>query len=155
MSIENDYDVVSKFVDAGFGVVQFSFRNGNVVQYTRQVGDKVWSNYYRIGDNGEKMLNCTLTHDEFDKLLEDNSDPDDVVTAGEFEVLVRKHDLFYQYADDHRVWLAGLKAADEIDSMAKRLGGRTASSIYNRVVDERVSSQKDRAKFYRTFEVAK
>ena len=131
MSEENDHDVVSRFVDAGFGVVQFSFRNGNVVQYTRQVGDKVWSNYYRIGDNGEKMLNCTLTHDEFDKLLEDNRVPDDVDGSGEFEAAVRKHDFYYHYSDDHRVWMAGVAASRNIDAMAKRIGGAVASKIYN------------------------
>ena len=149
MSEENDHDVISKFVDAGFGVVQFSFRNGNVVQYTRQVGDKVWSNYYRIGDNGEKMLNCTLTHEEFDKLLDDNRVPDDLDGSGEFEAAVRNHDLFYSFSDDHRVWMAGVKAADEIDSMAKRLGGTMASKIYNRVMDERFGDKA--VKFYRNF----
>ncbi len=73
--IDNDgYNVVSKWVDAGFGVIQFRLENGHIVQYTRQVGDKVWSNYYRIGDSGCEMLNCTLTHDEFDKLLEEHCD---------------------------------------------------------------------------------
>ena len=74
MNSSDGYNVVSKWVDAGFGVIQFRLENGNVIQYTRQVGDRVWSNYYRLGDGGSKMLNCTLTHEEFDKLLEENDD---------------------------------------------------------------------------------
>ncbi len=66
-----------------------------------------------------------------------------------FEKAVRQHDLYYQYADDHKVWMAGMVAADKIDALAKRIGGAVASKIYNRVVDERLGEKA--AKFHRDF----
>ena len=66
-----------------------------------------------------------------------------------FEKAVRQHDLYYQYADDHKVWMAGMVAADKINALAMRVGGTEATKIYNRVVDERLGDRA--AKFHRDF----
>lgn len=62
--------VVDTFVDAGFGVVQFRLEDGGVIQYTRQIGDRRYSTQYQIGDGGERFVNCSITNDMFNELVE-------------------------------------------------------------------------------------
>jgi len=62
--------VVDTFVDAGFGVVQFRLEDGGVIQYTRQIGDRRYSTQYQIGDSGESFVNCSVTNDMFNELVE-------------------------------------------------------------------------------------
>ena len=40
----------------------------------------------------------------------------------ELAEMLRKHDWFYSFSDDHRVWCAGEKAMDEIKEKAGELG---------------------------------
>lgn len=39
----------------------------------------------------------------------------------ELEVLLKKHDKYYDYSDDHSVWLKGEREYKQINSLSKQL----------------------------------
>lgn len=56
----------------------------------------------------------------------------------EFEALVRKHDLTYNYSDDGAVWRRGQASYEAIIKASKLLPRSEAVRIWNKVVDEKL-----------------
>lgn len=59
-------------------------------------------------------------------------------TSSLFQELVEKHDLTYDYSDDHRAWRRGHESHQEILRLAKALPREEACRIWNAMVDKRI-----------------
>lgn len=69
------------------------------------------------------------------------------ITEEEFRNMCQRHDLTYDFSDDHRVWMNGQKEFDRIKAIAKELPRETAVRIWNEVVDTKIVPE-CRTQFY-------
>lgn len=69
------------------------------------------------------------------------------VTEEEFRDMCVRHDLTYDYSDDHSVWTRGNASLAKIQAAAKQLPRETAVRIWNEVVDTKLIADA-RAQFY-------
>ena len=60
--------IVDTYVDAGFGVVQFMLESGDKIQYTRQVGSRIWKTQHQVTKGGN-VWNYSLTNKDFNDLI--------------------------------------------------------------------------------------
>jgi len=72
-----------------------------------------------------------------------------------FRKLCRSHDFWYMMSDDHSVWKAGMKSHSEITLGICQDKNTTEEQnelirIFNSVVDEKMTDQKLRDRFYIT-----
>lgn len=72
-----------------------------------------------------------------------------MTTPEAFEEACRRHDLSFQYADDHASWKRGNESLHEINRMAEELGIEVAAPIWNRIVDMKIIDL-HRAEYYWT-----
>ena len=56
----------------------------------------------------------------------------------EFVDLVAKHDLTYEYSDDHRYWKAGSASMDKINALAAQLPREFVVATWNATVDMKI-----------------
>lgn len=70
-----------------------------------------------------------------------------MVQLHEFEDMVRKHDLTYNYSDDGAVWRRGQDSYDAIRKAATRLPQSEVARIWNKIVDEKILDS-HRQQFY-------
>jgi hypothetical protein len=49
------------------------------------------------------------------------------VSIEEYYHMLERHDWFYNYSDDHRVWKAGAAATERLIAIANQKGGRYQS----------------------------
>ena len=64
-----------------------------------------------------------------------------------FKIACQKHDLTFNYSDDHSVWKRGQAQLDAIREMAKNLGQEKATKIWNEVIDTKMRPE-SREQFY-------
>lgn len=65
----------------------------------------------------------------------------------EFEEMVNRHDLTYDYSDDGSVWRAGLASENKIKAAAKQFPIEDVKRIWNAMVDKKLI-EKARKPFY-------
>lgn len=70
-----------------------------------------------------------------------------MVTEDEFRQLCKRHDLTYEYSDDHGYWTRGNASLAKIRAAAKELPREVAVRIWNEVVDTKLV-ESARAQFY-------
>jgi hypothetical protein len=70
-----------------------------------------------------------------------------MTTLKEFEEMVRRHDLTYEWSDDHSCWKSGQFSYNRIRQAAAELPQEDVVRIWNEVVDEKVS-EFSRSMFY-------
>lgn len=68
-----------------------------------------------------------------------------------FRDLVMKHDLFYSYSDDHRVWLRGQDSWAAINEASVHILPDDAAEIWNEMIDKNVREDY-RSHYYTTAE---
>jgi len=56
----------------------------------------------------------------------------------EFEEMVNRHDLTYDYSDDGSVWRAGLASENRIKEAAKQFPIEDVKRIWNTMVDKKL-----------------
>lgn len=56
----------------------------------------------------------------------------------EFEEMVNRHDLTYDYSDDGSVWRAGLASFNKIKAAAKQFPIEDVKRIWNEMVDKKL-----------------
>lgn len=71
----------------------------------------------------------------------------DQITEEEFRTMCRRHDLTYQYSDDHGVWTRGNQSLAQVEAAAQKLPRDVAVRIWNEVVDTKLVPDA-RAQFY-------
>lgn len=59
--------------------------------------------------------------------------------AEQLRILCERHDLTFEYSDDHSVWKRGFESRRQIDALARQLPREAACRIWNEVVDTKVS----------------
>jgi hypothetical protein len=69
------------------------------------------------------------------------------VTEDEFRELCKKHDLTYEYSDDHHYWTQGNASLAKVQAAAKQLPREVVVRIWNEVVDTKLVPDA-RAQFY-------
>lgn len=69
------------------------------------------------------------------------------MTLQEFEAMVNRHDLTYDYSDDGFVWRAGLASENRIKEAAKQFPIEDVKRIWNAMVDKKLV-ENARAPFY-------
>lgn len=60
------------------------------------------------------------------------------MTLDEFEVMVKRHDLTYDYSDDGSVWRSGLAQEQAIIKAAKEFPIEDVERIWNAMVDSKL-----------------
>jgi len=65
----------------------------------------------------------------------------------EFTNLVNKHDLTYEYSDDHSVWQRGQASYDRIKAESKHFPPEDVKRVWNAMVDKQFRPD-SRANFY-------
>ena len=69
------------------------------------------------------------------------------MTLEEFEAMVNRHDLTYDYSDDGSVWRRGLASENAIREAAKQFPKEDVARIWNAMVDNFLIEEA-RAPFY-------
>lgn len=69
------------------------------------------------------------------------------VTEDEFRTMCQRHDLTYEYSDDHSCWQRGSSSLSKIRAAATHLDREVAVRIWNEVVDTKLIPE-GRAQFY-------
>lgn len=59
-------------------------------------------------------------------------------TLEEFRAMCQRHDLTYDYSDDHSVWTRGGQSLAKIHEAAKLLPKEDVARIWNEVVDTKL-----------------
>jgi len=54
--------------------------------------------------------------------------------AGQLELLLRNHDWYYDYSDDHRSWTKGKRERDEINALVKKMPEAEARAVWDQCV---------------------
>jgi hypothetical protein len=70
-----------------------------------------------------------------------------MTTEAEFEEACKRHDLTFEYSDDHSVWQRGCSSLAKLRAMANELGLDKAVPIWNRIVDTKLVADA-RQQFY-------
>ncbi len=60
------------------------------------------------------------------------------MTLEEFEVMVNRHDLTYEYSDDGQVWRRGVNSANAIREVSKQFPIEDVKRIWNTAVDAKL-----------------
>ena len=60
------------------------------------------------------------------------------MTEQEFQGLCERHDLTFDYSDDHGCWQAGCASLAKVREAAKQLPPEVAARIWNSVVDTKL-----------------
>jgi hypothetical protein len=60
------------------------------------------------------------------------------MTLEEFEVMVNRHDLTYEYSDDGQVWRRGVNSVRAIREVAKQFPIEDVKRIWNAAVDSKL-----------------
>jgi hypothetical protein len=59
-------------------------------------------------------------------------------TLEELDALIARHDLTFEYSDDHRAWKRGSESLAEIRRVAKEFPREQVVEIWNRHVDRKL-----------------
>jgi len=82
------------------------------------------------------------------EVLHEWEDNDPVAIQEYFTQLVKRHDITYNYSDDHNVWRKGQQQRDLIHSYAMKLDRKVATDIWNKNIDESFTHEDTRTQFY-------
>lgn len=66
-----------------------------------------------------------------------------IALAQQFNEMVAKHDLTYQYSDDHRWWKAGQASITRIREAMQQLPDELTHAIWNTHVDRKLADGKE------------
>lgn len=66
----NDKTIDSLRIDHEFGVIQFRFSDGSLMQYTRCVGQRLFSPQVTTTEDGKTAINASVTSEEFNLIVE-------------------------------------------------------------------------------------
>lgn len=66
----NDKTIDSLKIDHEFGVMQFRFTDGSIMQYTRCVGQRLFSPQVSETADGKTVINASVTSEEFNLIVE-------------------------------------------------------------------------------------
>ena len=71
--MDNRYDegVISRVkIDHSFGVITYHFADGSVMQYTRAMGERMFSPQEGQTATGARAINASVTEEEFNLIVE-------------------------------------------------------------------------------------